>query len=176
MITNLSYSLIMVVNQDKYSVTYGFDFLQKTISNQASDLEQLDRQFFKSKKAEYYTDFRIGINQCDKEEIHSYFEKHYMNIIDFPSYSCCLKELILDFLNIPNDFDITRYDSSKGGRKTSIRVNTKNGDIHILKGLLLDYGDTFKDGIYTIFMNVKLYYGRDESKECVRSAFSAPLF
>lgn len=165
----------MVVNQDKKGVTYGFGFLQKTIPHQATDLEKLDRQFFKSREAEYYTDFRINVNQCDKEEIHSYFEKHYMSKVDFPSYSCCLEELILDFLSIPNDFKIQRYESSKGGRKTSIRLNAKNGDVHILRELLLDYGDTFKDGIYTIFMNVKLYYNRDEQTERISSAFANPF-
>ncbi len=165
----------MVVDQDKYSVTYGFDFLKQKIPNQASELERLDRMYFKSKEAEYYSDFRIGINKFDKEEINTYCEKHYMDRIEFKTYSNCLKELILDFLNIPDEYNIIRHASSSGGEKSQLRVETKNGAIHILKGLLLDHGDTFKDGIYTIYMNVKFYYDRDEDKKRTESAFKNPL-
>ena len=35
----------------------------------------------------------------------------------------------------------------------------------IFKDTLLEYGDTFKDGIYSIFRNVKDYYNRDENKK-----------
>lgn len=33
----------------------------------------------------------------------------------------------------------------------------------------MDYGDTYKEGLYTIFRNVKEYYKLDEDKERTQS-------
>lgn len=150
----------MILEQDKETITYGFDFLKTTMR-----LDSIDRMLFESENVEYYTDFKIHINIDNKEEIHSYFEKHYMDKVEFPSYSCCLKELIYDFFEIPGSYEIKRYKSIVGGATSSIRLNTKHGDVWILKDILMEYGDTYKDGIYTIFRNVKDYYNRDENKE-----------
>lgn len=150
----------MILEQDKKTITFGFDFLKTTV-----ELDATDGMLFKSKKLEYYTVYRINLSISNKEEIHSYFEKHYMNKVEFPSYSECLKELILDFFEIPESYEIKRYKAIVDGTKTSIRLNTKEGDVWILQDLLLEYGDTYKDGIYTIFRNVKDYYNRDENME-----------
>lgn len=150
----------MILEQDEETITFGFDFLKTTIG-----LDDFDRVLFESEDAEFYTEYRIMVNQKDKEEIHSYFEKHYMDIAEFPSYSCCLKELILDFINIPDDYEIKSYKAIPGGKTASLRINTKNGAVYLLKDILIQYGDTFKDSIYTIYKNVKEYYNRDENKK-----------
>ena len=150
----------MILEQDKETITYDFDFLTTTVG-----LDSIDRMLYESEKVEYYTVSKICINIADKEEIHSYFEKHYMDKAEFPSYSCCFKELIYDFFKIPENYEIKRYKSIVGGITPSLRLNTKYGDVWILKDILMDYGDTYKDGIYTIFKNVKDYYDRDENKE-----------
>ena len=150
----------MILEQDKETITYEFNFLKTTVG-----VDSIDRMLYGSEKAELYTTFNIIININDKEEIHSYFEKHYMDIAEYPSYSSCLKELIYDFFKIPENYEIKRYKSIVGGAKSSLRLNTKYGDVWIFKDILLDYGDTYKDGIYTIFKNVKNYYNRDENKE-----------
>lgn len=73
--------------------------------------------------------------------------------------------LICDFFNIAESYEIKRYKAIVDGKTSSVRLNAKNGDIFILKDMLLDYGETNKDGIYTIFRNVKDYYDRDENKK-----------
>ena len=88
-----------------------------------------------------------------------------MDKAEFPSYSCCLKELFYDFFEIPENYEIKRYKSIVGGVNSSIRLNAKHGDVWIFKDILTEYGDTYKDGIYTIFKNVKDYYERNENKE-----------
>ena len=150
----------MILEQDKETITYNFNFLKTTVG-----LASVDKILFESEMAEYYTVFNIGINIDDKEEIHSYFEKHYMDKAEFSSYSCCLKELLYDFFKIPENYEIKRYNSIVGGVNSSIRLNAKNGDVWIFKDILTEYGETYKDGIYTIFKNVKDYYNRDENKE-----------
>ncbi|MGH4121703.1 MAG: hypothetical protein ACREV6_02000 [Clostridium sp.] len=150
----------MILEQDKETITYNFNFLKKTVG-----LDSVDKLLFETKMAEYYTVFNIGINIDDKEEIHSYFEKHYMDKAEYPSYSCCLKELLYDFIKIPENYEIKTYKSIIGSVNSSIRLNAKNGDVWIFKDILTEYGETYKDGIYTIFKNVKDYYDRDENKE-----------
>jgi len=160
----------MRLTQDNKTITYGFDFLQITV-----ELDSDNRKLYKNKKLEYYTDYRINMNAVNKEQIYSYFEKHYMDRLKFPTYSECLKELILDFLKIPESYEIKTYNALVGGTKTSIRLNTKQGDVWILQDLLVKYGDTYRDGIYTIFKNVKDYYNRDENKGRIPSPFRNPF-
>ncbi|WP_099467413.1 hypothetical protein [Konateibacter massiliensis] len=155
----------MIIDENKEEITYAFDFLKTTISKTNEGIDEMERKFFESEQAEYYTVFNVQLNTKNKEEIHEYFEKHYMDKVRFPSYSNCLKELILDFLDIPDEFEINSYKSIAGGKTSSIRVNTKEGAVYLFKNLLLDYGETNKDGLYTIFRNVKEYYNRDENKE-----------
>ena len=159
----------MILEQDKDTITYGFDFLKTTVR-----LDSDDRLLYKNRKLEFYTVYKINMNIDNKEEIHSYFEKHYMDTVEFPSYSECLKELIYDFLKIPESHEIKKYKAIIGGTKTSIRVNTMQGDVWILQDLLMKYGDSYKDGIYTIFRNVKDYYNRDENKERKPSFMKPP--
>jgi len=150
----------MILEQDKETITFSFTFLETTVG-----LDSVDRIILEDKNAEFYTEFRIHVNTENKEEIHSYFEKHYMHKAEYPSYSSCLKELIYDFFKIPEGYEIKRYKSIVGGATSSVRLNAKKGDVFILKDILLDYGETYKDGIYTIFRNVKDYYDRDENKK-----------
>jgi hypothetical protein len=160
----------MKLTQDKKTITYGFDFLQITV-----ELDSDNRKLYKDKKLEYFTVYKININADNKEEIHSYFEKQYMDMVEFSTYSECLKALILDFLKIPESYEIKRYNALVGGTKTSIRLETARGDVWILQDLLMQYGDTYKDGMYTIFKNVKEYYNRDENKERMPSPFLNPF-
>lgn len=150
----------MILEQDKETITYGFDFLKMTVR-----LDSFERKFYESEKAEYYTNFDINLNKIDKEEIHSYFEKHYMDKGLLQTYSNCLVELIYDFFDIPEDYEIKKYNPIVGGPNSRIHLNAKHGDVYIFKDILMDYGDTYKEGIYTIFRNVKDYYKRDENKE-----------
>lgn len=150
----------MILEQDKETITFSFTFLETTVG-----LDSVDRAILEDKNAELYSEFRIHVNIDNKEEIYSYFEKHYMHRAEYPSYSSCLKELIYDFFKIPEDYKIKNYKATVGGKTSSVRLNAKNGDIFILRDILLDYGDTYKDGIYTIFRNVKDYYDRDENKK-----------
>lgn len=154
----------MILEQDEKTITYGFDFLITTVR-----LDSFYRKIYESEKAEHYTSFNIHINKVNKEEIHSYFEKHYMDKVKFPSYSHCLKELIYDFLDIPESYEIKEYKSIVGKPTSPLHLNAKEGDVWILKNILMDCGETYKDGIYTIFRNVKDYYNRDESKERKKS-------
>ena len=148
----------MILEQDKETITFGFTFLETTVG-----LDSVDRVILEDESAEFYTEFRIHVNTDNKEEIHSYFEKHYTG--EARSYSNCLKMLICDFFNIPESYEIKRYKAIVGGNTSSVRLNAKKGDVFILRDILLDYGETYKDGIYTIFRNVKDYYDRDENKE-----------
>lgn len=83
----------------------------------------------------------------------------------FQTYSNCLVQLIHDFLDIPKDYKIKKYKPIVGGPDSRIHLNAKKGDIFIFKDMLMDYGDTYREGLYTIFRNVKEYYKRDENKE-----------
>lgn len=150
----------MIIKQDNESITYGFDFLTSTVT-----LDSINRKIFESENIEYYTNFDVNINKIDKEEIHSYFEKHYMGKGAFQTYSNCLVELIHNFFDIPEEYEIKRFMPIVGGPNSRIHLNAKEGDIFIFKDILMDYGDTYKEGLYTIFKNVKEYYERDENKE-----------
>lgn len=154
----------MILEQDKETITYGFDFLTVTVR-----IDSLYRKLYESKDIEDYHAFNIHLHKKNKEELHSYFEKHYMDKVKFPSYSYCLKELIYDFLEIPEDYEIKEYKSLVGKPTSPLHLDAKNGDILIFKDIVLKYGNTYKDGIYTIFRNVKEYYDRDEDKERKRS-------
>lgn len=160
----------MKLTQDKKTITYGFDIFKITV-----DLDSDNRKLYRNKKLEYYTDYRINMNAVDKEEIYSYFEKHYMDRLQFPTYSNCIIGLLYDFFDIPESYEIKRYNAIVGGTKTSIRLNAKFGDVWLLQDFLMKYGDTYRDGIYTIFRNVKEYYNRDENKERMPSPFLNPL-
>ncbi len=148
----------MILEQDKETITFSFTFLETTVG-----LDSVDRTILEDKNAEFYTEFRIHVNTDNKEEIHSYFEKHYIGRAR--SYSDCLKMLICDFFNITENYEIKRYKAIVGGNTSSVRLNAKKGDVFILRDILLDYGETYKDGVYTIFRNVKDYYDRDENKK-----------
>lgn len=150
----------MIIKQDNESITYGFDFLTSTVK-----LDSINRKIFESENIEYYTNFDVNINKIDKEEIHSYFEKHYMGKRVLSTYSNCLVELIHDFFDIPEEYEIKRFKPIVGGPNSRIHLNAKEGDVFIFKDILMDYGDTYKEGLYTIFKNVKEYYKRDENKE-----------
>ncbi len=154
----------MIIKQDNETITYGFGFLSTTVSKNS-----IYRKLFESENVEYYTNFDINLNKVDKEEIHCYFEKHYMDRGIFQTYSNCLVALVHDFLDIPKDYEIKNYKPIVGGPNSRIHLNAKNGDVFIFKDILLDYGDTYKEGLYTIFRNVKEYYNRDENKERKKS-------
>ncbi len=83
----------------------------------------------------------------------------------FTTYSNCLVELIYDFFEIPEDYEIKRFKPIVCGPNSRVHLNAKEGDVFIFKDILMDYGDTYKEGLYTIFKNVKEYYKRDENKE-----------
>lgn len=150
----------MILEKNKDTITYGFDFLTSTVR-----ADSINKILFEHEDIEHYTNFNIHMNKEDKEEIHSYFEKHYMDKVSFPSYSECLKALISDFIDIPKEYDIKQYKPIVGGVTSPLHLNAKKGDVWILKDMLMEYGNTYKEGIYTIFRNVKEYYNRDENKE-----------
>lgn len=154
----------MIIKQDSETITYGFDFLTSTVK-----LDSINRKIFEGENIEYYTNFDVNINKADKEEIHSYFEKHYMDKGMFPTYSNCLVQLVYDFFDIPEDYEIKKYTPIVGGPNSRIHLNAKEGDVFIFKDILMDHGDTYKEGLYTIFRNVKDYYKRDENKERTES-------